>query len=143
MDDDDFYPKNSILERMKIFMNDPTVQCLGCTQLNQFHTIKMTSIKNKSSDKLKAGHRIFESTLAYTKKFWEKQKFDAGDIYQEGRYFLKNRSNLCEIIEPTNIIVGLIHKSNQDSITGFADLQPNGWHFEQIPDDLFLLITSL
>jgi len=142
MDDDDYLPKDSIKERIFKMLVDPKIQCLGCTQLNQFHTTKLTSIKTKSADDMDDASRIYECTLCYTRKFWEQQKFDSGSMFNEGTLFFKNRSILCKIIEPTKVIVSLVHQDNQKILKGYHDLQPNGWHFEPIPDELFLLITS-
>ena len=139
MDDDDYYPKDSINERIFKMLENPKIMCLGCDQLNQFHTIKMASIKVKSAEDMKTASRIYECTLCYHKKFWDKQRFESGDLSGEGTAFLKNRSSLCEIIPSDKVIVGLIHGGNQK---GYSNLEANGWHFEQIPDELFLLITS-
>jgi hypothetical protein len=142
MDDDDYYPKDSIKTRIFKMLENPKIMCLGCTQLNQFHTGKLASIKTKMADEIKASARIYESTLCYTRKFWDFQHFDSSDTSKEGTAFLKNRADNCEIIEPNNVIVSLIHKGNEDSVKGLLDIQPNGWHFDPIPDELFLLITS-
>jgi len=142
MDDDDYYPKDSIKTRIFKMLEKPSIQCLGCIQLNQFHTTKLTSIKAKSADDINKASRFYACTLVYTRNFWKRQHFENGDIQHEGTNFLKNRDTLCEIIEPKQVIVGLIHQGNQDMLKGYQDLQPNGWHFEPIPDELFLLITS-
>lgn len=139
MDDDDYYPKDSIKTRVTHFLENPKTLCLGCDQLNQFHTTKMASIKARTADDVRAASRIYESTLCYHRKFWDDQRFQSGDLSGESTAFLKNRSGMCEIIKPDNVIVGLIHKDNEKQYT---DIEPNGWHFEQIPDELFLLITS-
>lgn len=142
MDDDDYYPKDSIKIRIFKMLENPKIVCLGCTQLNQFHTTKLASIKTKMADDIRASARIYESTLCYTRKFWDQQHFDSSSTTKEGIAFFKNRASCCDIIEPTNIIVSLIHQNNEDTVKGLLDIQPNGWHFEQIPDELFLLITS-
>jgi len=142
MDDDDYYPKDSIKTRIFKMLENPQNQCLGCTQLNQFHTTKLTSIKAKSADDINQASRVYECTLIYTRNFWKRQHFENSDLKNEGTNFLKNRYQLCEIIEPKHVIVGLIHQGNQEMLKGYQDLQPNGWHFEPISDELFLLITS-
>ena len=139
MDDDDYYPKDSIKERIFKMLENPKIQCLGCNQINQFHTSKMASLKTKTADDMHPSSRIYESTLCYHKNFWKKQRFYSGDMSKEGKAFLKNRSSLCEILLPDKVIVSLIHRGNQK---GYNNLEANGWHFEKIPDELFLLITS-
>jgi cellulose synthase/poly-beta-1,6-N-acetylglucosamine synthase-like glycosyltransferase len=139
MDDDDYLPKDSIKERIFKMLDNPKIKCIACSNLNQFHSSKMASIKNKSPENVKGSNKYFECTFCYHKSFWTKQHFTNGDTRHEGRAFLKNRSDMCEDISPDKVIVALIHGDNEKH---YSEIETNGWHFEKIPDELFLLICS-
>lgn len=144
MSDDCHYPPNSIQTRIKYFNEHPMVQCIGCSTIDQFHTIKMISIKNKAHNKMRASSRIYNNTLAYYRNFWEKQHFDNSATEYEIIGFLKHRSELCEEISAEEIVVSLIHPLNyKEYKSTFDTMQPNGWHFDKLTDEHFLLITSL
>lgn len=144
MSEDCHYPPASVRLRAEYFRDHPKAVCVGCSVLDQFHTIKMISIKNKSSDKMRITARIHSCTLAYKRQFWEKQRFDSGATENELAGFLKNRTTMCEDMPSEEVVVSLIHPLNYKQYGNAYDtMQPNGWHFDKLADELFLLITSL
>jgi glycosyltransferase involved in cell wall biosynthesis len=143
MDDDDYYPSNSIRKRISLLLNSNS-QCVSCTTIPCFNVTRYVSIMNSPPHNLPLQARISEATMCYTRDFWNKQKYNNFCVGSEAELFLKNRINLCTEIDWNNIIVSLLHKSNlsrRNDIT--ENMEPNGWHFDKIPDELFIIITSL
>ncbi len=143
MDDDDYYPPSSVKERI-IALIDNKVNCVGCSKIGGFHIKKYISVKLEpppGKSKEEQARNIFEGTLAYTKKYWNIRKFDNQDIYNEGQRFLVGRT--CFKIESDNVIVSLYHSENEMMMPIFDNKESNGWHFEKLDDDMFLLITGI
>lgn len=85
--------------------------------------------------------RVSEATMCYYKRFWETQKFNNQDIGDEGVAFLKKRNLKNPEIDWKGIIVALLHGSNT-SMRRDGMEEPNGWHFDPIPDELFIFLTE-
>jgi glycosyltransferase involved in cell wall biosynthesis len=143
MDDDDYYPTNSIRKRISLLLK-PNTHCIACTTIPCFNINKYVSIMNSPPHNLPLQLRISEGTLCYTKQFWNKQKYNNLSIGSEADEFLKHRTELCTEIDWNNIIVSLLHKNNTSKRSNVTEnMEPNGWHFDKISDELFLIITSL
>jgi len=140
MDDDDYYPPNSVLERVNALIENDK-KCVGCTSIGYFDVNKYVSIMKTPKKDLPIESKISEATLAYTKDFWKQTKFNSQDINNEGKSFIQNRKNSCNEIDSKNIIVALLHNSNYH-IIDTSTSEPNGWHYDKIQNDIFLLITS-
>lgn len=137
IDDDDYYPPDSLITRVNALKNN---DCVGCSTIACFHINKMISLIYQPEDKITtSAKRISCATLAYKKSFWEKQKFNNQDIFNESFNFLSKRN--CHELFWKDIIIAFYHKLNERNL--FEGKEANGWHFYQIPDDLFKLFTSL
>ena len=135
MDDDDYYPRNSVSERIHALL-DKKVNCVACTSWGAFHTGKMISVIYQ----LQKGVSFSVGTLAYTKQFWQERRFNTNDRFNEGEKFLKGRE--CKIIPWENVIVQLFHQKNERDVNAFHG-EPNGWHFEKLPDEIFNIICNI
>jgi GR25 family glycosyltransferase involved in LPS biosynthesis/glycosyltransferase involved in cell wall biosynthesis len=86
MDDDDYYPPESLLARVKSIVGYRNTDCVGCSRIGVYNILDDKSFI--SSD----GHiSLSEASMAYTKKFWEEQEFDPGCQRGEYRSFMQNR----------------------------------------------------
>jgi glycosyltransferase involved in cell wall biosynthesis len=139
MDDDDFYPPKSILTRVNALMKNG-VDCVGCSSIGCFHINKMISLMYIPDKSFSPAKKISVATLAYTKQFWEKHRFENQDMINEGEFFLKKRK--CDELHWKDIIVALYHSKNDRNLKSFQG-DPNGWHYYPLSDELFTLITSM
>lgn len=144
MDDDDYYPPQSVQLRvsyLKKFL-ETDIHCIFCTTVPSFHINEYKSIYNNVGDRMPIDKGISENTMAYTKKFWEEQKYNNQDLVKEGSNFIKGRLRYCKVIDFREIIVSLIHKTNFANRIKMPEGEPNGWGFNKLSDPMFLLITS-
>tara|TARA_B100001123_G_C15179145_1_gene974608 strand:+ start:422 stop:1264 length:843 start_codon:yes stop_codon:yes gene_type:complete len=145
MDDDDYYPPQSVqlrVSQLKKAMETGN-HCVFCTTLPNFDVNQYKSIYNNVGEKMPIDKGLSENTMTYTKNFWKKQKFNNQDLAKEGGNFIKGRLRYCKVIDYQEIIVALIHKTNFANRIKMPDGEPNGWAFNKISDPMFLLITSL
>ena len=142
MDDDDFYPPKSVLNRITELMKVKEIGCVGCSTIGCFHITKLTSIIYTPNTQYSAAKKISVATLAYTRDFWKAQKYENQDIISEGEHFLAHRK--CSEINWKNVIVALFHSKNDQTVKIFANIsEPNGWHFYPLSEKMFTLITEL
>jgi len=107
MDDDDFYPPESILARVKPIVGYKDTECVGCSRIGVYDIIDDKSFI--SSD----GHlSLSEASMAYTKRFWEEQQFDPGCERGEYRSFLQNRLDKVVDLPYIFVITALNHQRN-------------------------------
>jgi len=87
MDDDDYYPPESILARIKILLKyqDEGIECVGSTLIGTYNI--MTNISSMSSD---GPISLSEASMAYTRKFWEERPFDEKCLRGEHKFSLNN-----------------------------------------------------
>ena len=137
MDDDDYYPPSSIMERITALMKNNT-GCVACTDRGAFHTSKMVSIMYSPSESHKVYEKLCCASLAYTKKYWSDRRFNNDDFVFEESNFVRGRN--YGVIDFKKVIVVLFHKGNDNPDLFNADA--NGWHFDEIPDEAFKLLTS-
>lgn len=142
MDDDDYYPPNSVYERVRTLLQNEDKQIVSCSAIASFNIIRMISMINVPPFDMSYEKRVSEATLCYYKKFWEDHKFDNSVICSEGESFLKDRVDKCLDIDWRGVIISLIHSKNFTSRSEMTE-EPNGWHFGKIDDQLFIFITSL
>lgn len=140
MDDDDYYPPLSVKTRVASMLhyNKP---CVTCTSIGCFHINKLISMINVPPHPLAFEDRISEASLAFTKKFWERQKFNDKSMGAEGHEFMKGRENESIEISCDDVIVSLLHNSNTSTRVTVSE-EVNGCHFG-FSDKLFLFITNL
>ena len=72
--------------------------------------------------------RISEASMAFTKNFWQRQKYDSRAICSEATQFLENRVTECQEISWEDILVSLLHSSNTSDKITVTD-KPNGCHY--------------
>lgn len=140
MDDDDFYPPNSVKNRVSSLVKH-NMGCIGCTTIGYFEINKMISTIFMPTYSKSLEDRVSEATLCFTKKFWEDRNFNNSSESFEAKDFLKGRNK--EFLEITweDNIVGLLHNRNHTQRVTTGN-EPNGCHFKW-SDELFLFITNL
>lgn len=109
MDDDDYYPPESILARIKILLKYKSIgiECVGSTLIGTYNIL--TDQSSMSSD---GPISLSEATMAYTRKFWEERPFDELCLRGEHKYFTEQRLNKIIDIPYSFIIIAINHKSN-------------------------------
>lgn len=140
MDDDDYYPPNSLLYRISYLLKSQK-QCIFCSCIGCFHIHKLSSIINSTSIYSSLEKKVSEATLTFYKSFWYNKNFNNDDNYNEGEFFIKNRTHLCKDISFVNIIIQLLHSSNTINKHIKTYIQ-NGSYFN-FDNYIFKLITSL
>lgn len=141
MDDDDYYPPNSVRLRIN-FMNYSKKPCVSCSSIASFNICRMISMINVPPFDMSYEKRTSEATMAYEREFWEKQRFEGGNVCSEGETFLKGRTDEVLDIDWQGIIISLRHSGNISNRNELTE-EPNGWHFGKIDNQLFLFLTSL
>lgn len=139
MDDDDFYPKDSVYLRL-LYLENSGHDCVFCSTIGCFEINKFVSMINVPPHKLPLYKRVSEASLCYYKRFWTKQKYSDSSKGAEAEEFLKNREKYAFEVSWKNILVVLLHKGNV-SKKEIPDT-PNGSYFN-FTDDEFLFITDL
>ena len=141
MDDDDVYPNNSVLHRVAMLTKSPQKECVFSTTIPCYDIKKYSSFMNVPPLTLRMSERVSEATLAFTKKFWEANKFDNIQI-AEGNAFIHGRESMCREVSPQEVIVSLCHPKNTSSrkIPDFKE--PNGCHYG-FNEKLFALVSEI
>ena len=140
MDDDDYYPPESILRRVTYSLQSGR-ECVCSTIIGCFEINKYISMINVPPHQLAFEDRISEASLLFTRGFWERQKFREDSIGSEAHEFLAGRLSECLEVTWTGILVALLHSRNTSTKIVRGD-KPNGCHYGW-SDELFLFITSL
>jgi len=108
MDDDDYYPPETLLARVKLLLKyRGTFDLVGCSMLGSYNVFEETS-RFLSDGQLTIG----EASMAYWKSFWEEQKFDPEHTRGEYRGLIQNRFNKILDVPYYFIIFALNHKEN-------------------------------
>ncbi len=139
MDDDDYYPPMSVKKRVAslIHLNKKLV---GCTSLGILEVNKIISIVSGSSYTLNYYDRFFESTLAFTKEYWNKNKFEDKNT-NESSNMIKDNLGQIEEIDWNQVLVNLKHENNTNNVINVKG-ETNGSHFN-LPDEVFEIITNI
>jgi hypothetical protein len=145
MDDDDYYPPNSVKQRVLELLASKK-QCVFCSTIGCYDVIKNSSIINQPPMKLGLSERVSEASMCFYKSFWESRKFTAtgetGETGSEGKVFIEGREADCHEISWEGILVSLLHKKNV-STRKMPDVpDANGNHFGW-DNELFRFITSI
>ncbi len=113
MDDDDYYPPESILARIKILLKyeKDDIECVGCTLIGTYNLLSDTS--SMSSDGMLS---LSEASMAYTKHFWEMRAFDGDCVRGEHKSFCEGRLNKIMDIPYSFVIIAFNHKKNFSEI---------------------------
>jgi len=111
MDDDDYYPPESLLARVKLLLkySDQGIGCVGCTKLGVYNLCENYSY-------LLDCKFPSEASLAYTRKFWEANPFPEKDVPEgEGIPFLYKRTSEVVLMPYIFNLIAITHHKN---ITG-------------------------
>ena len=109
MDDDDYYPPESLLARIKILLKyeNQGIGCVGCSLIGTYNII--TDISSMSSD---GPISLSEASMAYTRKFWEERGFDDECLRGEHKYFTEGRLDKIMDIPYSFVIIAINHRNN-------------------------------
>jgi glycosyltransferase involved in cell wall biosynthesis len=109
MDDDDYYPPESVLARVKLLLKykDKGIECLGSTLIGTYNILTNTS--SMSSD---GPISLSEASMAYTKHFWEKRGFDELCVRGEHKYFTEQRLHQILDVPYSFILIAMCHRTN-------------------------------
>jgi glycosyltransferase involved in cell wall biosynthesis len=97
MDDDDWYPPESVACRIRVLMEyqQKTKQdaCFGCTKVLCLDLISNQMFEAFDISKEGLPATLSESTMAYSKKYWKQQHFNNDSKFAECLPFIENRHN--------------------------------------------------
>ena len=105
MDDDDFYPPNSIRKRLSLLDERRRIQCIYTGDIDTYN------VRDKKYQRVGLPKHCNEATLFHTKEYWNKYKFKWEDIYNEGKYFTHGHME-ARRKAPKDMIVQIEHGDN-------------------------------
>lgn len=138
-DDDDYYQPGHIKYRVAC-LEHLQKEVVGCTSLGMLDINKIISNLSVSSFLLPYYERVFESTLAFTKKHAMENPFEDTNCL-ESKPLIQNHLGHFEEINYQPIIVSLNHYGNTNRRIPIRG-ETNGSHFN-FSDELFNFITNL
>ena len=141
MDDDDYYPPNSVRLRVDMMMQT-NKHCVSCSAIANFNICRMISMINVPPYDMSYEKRVSEASMAFYRTFWENRRFETRDVCSEGEMFIKGRTEKVLDTDWQGIIISLRHSGNMTNRNEMTE-EPNGWHFGKIDDQLFLFLTGL
>jgi hypothetical protein len=113
MDDDDFYPPENVISRVKTILLSEGKECVGCSK-----TLCYDLIHDQTFEAFDASPEdgkpctISESSLAYTKNFWKSNGYNDSDTNGECLAFMEDRHNQIILIPYIFVVTQLSHSSN-------------------------------
>ena len=112
MDDDDYYPPESLKARIKLLLKyqKEGIECIGSTLIGTYNILNNTS--SMSSD---GPLSLSEASMAYTKKFWEERGFDDDCVRGEHKYFSEQRLHKIMDIPYSFILIAINHRNNMSN----------------------------
>ena len=140
MDDDDYYPPDSIKTRVA-WLSRPENEMVYCSTIPMYDITRYISAMNVPPLADEPSMRVSEATLGFSRKVWEEHPF-TDDFIAEGYGFLQGRVERSVEIPCTGVIVSFIHKSNTSSRRIPADQEPNGCHYG-FPDEFFRYLHGI
>lgn len=105
MDDDDYYPKQRVSHAVSNLFN---CNIVGCSVINVYYTNLDKIYKFGPYDKYHATC----GTLAFTKQFFDQNKFNSKDLKAEETFFLKNFKIKLKQLDTNKTILCMAHISN-------------------------------
>ena len=114
MDDDDYYPPESVYARVSLLKKyyDDGIRLVGCSAIGVYDLINETN--NIAGDGV---FSISEGTMGYYKSFWEQRKFDSKAKTAEYLDFIGNRFNAIMDVPYSFIMIAFKHNTNTVSKT--------------------------
>ena len=112
MDDDDYYPPESILARVKTLMKYERegIECVGCNEIGNYNLLSDTS--GLSNDGTLG---LSEASMGYSKRFWEKRGFDGDCMRGEHKSFMEGRLQNVITIPYIYVLIAMNHHKNFSS----------------------------
>ena len=141
MDDDDHYPAGSISARVA-WLAVSGKGCVYCSTLPMYDCKRYISAINVPPLDLAPEERVSEASLAFTRNFWEAQKFPTTVSMAEGEGFIRGRVEQTVEIPPEGILVSFLHGANATSRRVPESSEPNGCHYG-FDDEFFQYISEL
>lgn len=119
MDDDDYYPPESILARVKLLLKykDKGIKCVGCSEIGVYNMLNKNSILASDGDT-----SLSEASMGYFKDFWRERPFNEEELEGEYRGFIFGRFEQIMDIPYAFIIIAFTHKNN---FTGLRKAKTN------------------
>lgn len=140
MDDDDYYPADSVRIRVSHLLTSG-LDAVVCTTIPMYDLRRYSSAINVPPLWMSAAERCSEATLAYKKSFWAERQFDRD--MAEGETFLAGRLARVKEITCAGIIVSMLHSKNSSGRgAAIAAGEANGCHYG-FSDSLFKFLHSL
>ena len=119
MDDDDYYPPESILARVKLLMKykDKGIECVGSSSIGIYNIINKNSSISSDGDT-----SLSEASMGYTKNFWKERPFDETELTGEYGGFIFGRFDKIMDVPYSFILIAFTHSKNY---TGLRKLKEN------------------
>ena len=109
LDDDDYYPPESILARVRCLSGQiESLCCVGCLSVRTFNLFTERTYEAYESSDI----NMSESSLAYKREFWNERSFVNKCSSAEGIAFLKDRYEKCMSLPHMFVIVQFDHNKN-------------------------------
>lgn len=140
MDDDDYYPADSIRIRVSHLLTSG-LDAVVCTTIPMYDLRRYSSAINVPPLWMSLAERCSEATMAYKKSFWAERQFDRD--MAEGETFLVGRLARVKEITCAGVIVSMLHSKNSSGRGAAVVIgEPNGCHYG-FSDSLFKFLHSL
>jgi glycosyltransferase involved in cell wall biosynthesis len=106
MDDDDYYPCCRVSHAVQALLDNPTVNCVGCSELHIFIENEMYQFGPYGENHATA------ATFAFRKQLLETTSYDDNACLAEEKHFLKNYTIPLIQLDPTKTILVFSHLQN-------------------------------
>jgi cellulose synthase/poly-beta-1,6-N-acetylglucosamine synthase-like glycosyltransferase len=141
MDDDDHYPKGSIILRVLWLLNSKK-GCVYCSTLPMYDITKYISAINVPPLNLAPCKRVSEASMCFSRSFWEARNFPNDISVAEGEAFLQGRESETIEVPPEGVIVSFLHGKNSTSRRVPEQKEANGCHYG-FSDEYFMMISQI
>jgi glycosyltransferase involved in cell wall biosynthesis len=128
MDDDDFYFPTRVMDAVKALTTNPSVSLAGASEVYMFFTDTKEIWK---AGPYFQGHAT-NGTMAWTKEYASKHKYDETVAFAEEKSFLENYKNPLVQLNPKTVMLVMSHSDNTFDKTEL-----------RIPENKLLVKTSL
>ena len=108
MDDDDYYPKDRVSTVVEMFAKYPRVDLAGASEMFMYYI----DTKNVYSIGPYNSNHATNNTMAWRKKYSDKNKYDEYVTKGEEMSFLDNYKNPMIQLDPKKTILGICHTDN-------------------------------
>jgi hypothetical protein len=108
MDDDDFYFPTRVMDAVKALIMNPKVSLAGASEVYMFFTDTKEIWK---AGPYFQGHAT-NGTMAWTKEYASKHKYDETVAFAEEKSFLENYKNPLVQLNPKTVMLVISHSDN-------------------------------